>query len=1127
MYTDRPSYRPNDTMDVFGVIMPRYGHAHLPSDVFTLRIGDMLVLPITLDAHNSFAMRVPVENMFGFADIIVEVNDERLMSSWIEFFDYTNLGFVIDGNLDRIAYFHGEQSGVEISVTTFAGMPVEGLILSGGPGNDYSVTTDVFGMAAVDTSVFSHSTGWEPHWESFWFSVASDAQVSQSIGFPRIIVPRNIMMEHTFEGGDTAIITTNRILIDGINENYADAPMWSSISRDAFRGPAVDVDFTVEITRHVTTPTISSQNYDHINRRMVTTYSFDTTSSFYGAIPGRTESGLAEVTGLPVSDNPLIRYSFQVRYEDANGRETTVWLRDRSWHHFRQETSIRHFGLVLGSRTLGVGETTQASVVENPDDAFGFWGMDVDSEQITLTQGRLLTVLVRDGIVSAAAGSPQGVPITFTEGLISSAFIFAAYFDGQYIFPVTGPNSINYDYTERELDIELSFDAPRYQPGDEVTVTIQTSARAQVLISVVDESSILTNWHRADFLSRLYNSSWARWPQSHQFASHTQHNFGGAGFGAEGGGGGDEGFDTTFRDHFVDNPIFELVQTDANGVGTLTFTLPDQVTSWRVTAIGLTQGGLAGDARYNIISHLDFYVDLMLTNEYIVGDDIAAVARAFGNGGQPVSFTFNVLQDGVVIYTDSQVSSRSAVLNAGKLGVGDYIMQVIATSGAFSDAVELPFTVVEAGLIMPMRAAGQLSATSGIEELSMRPLPVRVTLTNADIGPIVDILTGIWNSGSHRTDYMAANAFINYFFTGEADFASVRAQIHGPNGGIPELIYEYEDLFYTARFAASFPEFVNSQRLISYVRDEMAYADAKARAAGLLALAAAGEPVLLEIQNEVGNVNAGDYMTMLYLGAALAAIGDDVGAAAMLEGFPRPTEVLSPGVETETANTLLLFINTTINPQAAWNQLNYGQANVYVSNVPERINFVRRARILGATISEVQYHLNGATHTVKLEDFDRHSLHLTAEQFDDLNLVPISGATSFHIDFYGYGAGNWDGAGNRIDIQRTIERDGDLFRVDLNITLPSNARGFYTIYDRVPSNMRFVPLRQTLDWGNHFSVRHIQRQLVEISFFNNRYQGGSRTVSYHVMELFEADMAPGTTYISNGCVHNHIWGATR
>ena len=1157
IYTDRPTYRPDDTVDIFGVIKPRYGQAHLPEDIFILRFGSILEFPITLDDHNSFNMRVPVNDMFGFMDIMVEVNGERLMSTWVDFRDYTNLSYILEGSFDKTAYFLHEQAQAEILVTTFAGLPIEGVTLLS---DDLSLTTDSFGSATGDIPLsrphWDHdNTHWEPHWTSFWFAVVSGIQASQGISMPLIIAPRDIMMEFEYTGGDTAVITTNTIVIDALNSPDPALSPWSTIDADLYRGAAVDVDFIVSITQHVTTRTIRSQHYDRINRRTVTTYDFYTTSTTYRMMSGRTENGRAVITDLPYSQDPFIRYTIEVQYNDSRGRGTVIRLIDQTWRNFWQESAIRHFGLILENRNLKVNQSTNVSLVESPNPwVDGWW--DPDLTYTPLTEGRMLAILVRDGVLSATAGSPQGVSVTFPEEAISSVLIFGAYFDGQYIFSVSNPVSVIYDFSERELQIDLDFDKDDYTPGEEVTITIQTTdasglpTPAQVMISVVDESSMLHPWHQADFLRRLYLSSMLEiWTFRYfQFTSHIQHNFGGSGFGAEGGGNGDAGFDGTFRQFFVDNPTFELVQTDSSGVGTLTLTLPDQITSWRVTALGLTEDGLAGDSRSNITSSLPFYVDLLLTNEYIVGDDVAALVRVFGvdrRNTANINFTFEVLQNGSVIFTDTITSTSNVTFNAGKLDAGSYIMRVSATmdtsSGTYSDGVELPFDVVESGMILPVRVARQISEESpAFGEFSMRSLPVHVTLTNGNIRPLMNILNDAWDSRSYRTDYIAAGAYISHFYNTifghtdpDYDFtARVRSRIHGESGGIPQLTYELEDFYYTARFAASFPEFVNRQRLIRYIQWEMEDAYPKKQAAGLLALAGIGEPVLLQTHDKLHNFSFDNHYdrlaTLLYLTAALVALGDYTGASNMVEQYSINTWDISQFTVTqrETLSTLLLFINTALNPRLAWEYINRPTPNIHVSNVAERINFVRRAYILGETYSEVQYFLNGTTHTVRLENLDRLVLQLSQDQFDSLNLIPTNGVTDLHIEFYDYGADNWDLAGNRVQIERSLVRDGDLIRVDLRVTLPPGD-GFYTIYDRLPSNLRFVPSHRTRQDGPWFFVHNTQRQLVEISFSSRDELGLNRRFSYYAVELFEADMAMGTTYISNGHMQEHVWGTTR
>jgi hypothetical protein len=1136
MYTDRPAYRPDDTIDVFGVVLPRYGHAHQPTDRLTLRIGNIIEREITLDAYNSFALRIPVTGMFGHADIEVRVNGERLMSSWVNFLDYTNHAFVIEGAFERLAYCVGETALARVSVTTFAGNPVDGVRLRH---NDLAFTTNDQGIATVRLPANNpdgnqaHAASWMPHWTSRWVSVAGDAQAAQGIGLPMITVPRNIMLEHEMTD-DALTLNAYDVLINNLNEPGRELPLWGYISPDIYRGAATDIDFTINITRHTTVRTVRSEQYDHINRRIVTVYDYGVKSEHYRTIRGRTENGKAVITNLPDFTDPMVRYEITVLYNDSLGRPTQTWIH-QAWRPYQQESAMRHFSLSPERVRLGVNETIQVALMEGRQWIGWDW---VHGELTPLDEGRMLAVLVRNGIVSATAGVPLGVPVTFTEGCISDALLFGAYFDERLraIYPVHQPVTLAFDHETRRLDMELSFDRERYRPGDTVTVSVNAAAASQVLISVIDESSLMGWGHNADFLSRLYQSATrSLWAVNHaQFASYTQYNFGDDSSDGWGGGNGDGYGNHGFREIFIDNPVFETVQTDGDGRADLTFTLPHQTTSWRVTAIGLTQDGRAGNKRGQVISALDFYVDLLLTPEYIIGDDIAAAARTHGAGDAQVEYTFAVLQNGEVLFTNTQTAGRRAEFNAGKLAIGEYAMRVTAESEDRRDAVELPFTVARSGMVIENRARSTISPETGTLDpgrYEKRDLPVRVTLMNAAIGPLTRILLSASDANSHRTDHQAAAAFMERFFSGEAGLYSGVARFHDWTGGVPQLAYENADFFYTARFAASFPQFVNRDDIVRYMAQEGTHNTTPAgRAARLLALAAVGEPVLLAVQREAKALGENDYIPWLYLVAALAAAGDDAGALALFTENPVPAPLNLNETTRETAATLRLFINTTLNPQAAFDYINRGEANRFISDVPERVNFVRRAHLLGENVSEVRYTLNGEVHTAVLANFDSVSLLLSKAQFDALTLTPVSGETEYHIHFYGYDHANWDEADDQIHITRTITPHNGLYRVELFVTVPSHQRGAFTIHDRLPGNLRYVPFRQGGHWHpgeSFFSARHVQRQLVELTFFRGQNAPQTRSLRYYAMKLFDGDMAAGTTYVSNRRVDGHIWGMTR
>ena len=1178
IYTDRSVYRTNDTIDVFGVIIPRPGQEFLPDDTFVLQFANRIEIPIDLDEHGAFNKRIPVTNMFGWWAVEVEANGERLMAAHIEFLDYTNLSFVAEGSLDRFAYFDSEYANFEVSVTNFAELPLVGVDLrhSWGSG-EVIATTNAHGIA-TGTLPAREWGSWRPSIQSFWFSIAGDAQASQTISLPFIIAPMDIMMEVEMPNDRTAILTTSRVTLDKLNAaSSLDAATELLRDIDSFRAERVDIDFTVEITRHTTTRTVYKQWYDHINRRTITRYDFTTTSENVSITEGRTVNGVATINNLPISNDPMVRYSIGVSYEDSQGRRTGVSIREESWWSWYQpqETSRRsfHFDFESGVRqnttsfrewhgasgSLRLGETGNITLLE------GQIGWNSRDEWVTdvapVTEGRMLVVMARDGIISATVGNPQGIPITFPEEAISNAIVYGAYFDAGHIFPVNQPISVQYNFLERNITVDLTFDQESYSPGSEVTVNVHTTdingdpVPARVTISVVDEASMLSrqdewgyDWwfYNRNFLSRLYSSGVIS-PNNlsfEQFASFRQHEFGSTPL--DGGGIGGNGGDNMlggFRHQFVDNPIFEVMHTDQSGTGTHTFTLPDQLTSWRVTALALTTDGFAGDKRENIISTLPFSVNLLLTNEYIVGDDIAAVAviTAPSDIGT-VELIFEVLQNGEVIHTYSTNTNRRAEYNAGKLPAGSYIMRVAAITDTHQDGIKLPFTVVDGSLIIQEWTSFQLSPENpNISELEMRNFPIRVTFTNGNMRPLANILRSTTDHTSFRTDQIAAAAFSDVFFRGisEEEIAeTVRRQVHADTWrGIAELTYERADFYYTARFVASFPLFVNREGIIRYVRRELEHQSYPRRhAAGLWALAAVGEPVLVEILELVAYINdlfdplasgaARHYTAQLYLVAALVSIGDYNAAQQLFLTMDSIDSIqYMSATAMELANTLKLFINTAINPPAAWEYLRQTNTNTFVSNTPERVNFVRRAVVLGYNVSEIMYYLDGETHNLRLENFERKSLHITKEQYDNLNLVPISGETDFFVNFYSYSPNTWPENERHLTITRTISQENDLVRIDLHIELPPDTWGSFVIYDRLPSNLRFVPV---LGHTNEYMpIRNTQQQLMEIRFWQSINGSRTRTLTYYAMQLFDGDMADGTTYIHGGSWNRRLWGATK
>ncbi len=89
--------------------------------------------------------------------------------------------------------------------------------------------------------------------------------------------------------------------------------------------------------------------------------------------------------------------------------------------------------------------------------------------------------------------------------------------------------------------------------------------------------------------------------------------------GLKGGGGGEEG--GLVRSRFADTAFWDpTVRTGKDGKAQVTVDLPDNLTTWRMQAKGITADTLVGQTNVDILSSLDLLVRAELPRFFVVGD---------------------------------------------------------------------------------------------------------------------------------------------------------------------------------------------------------------------------------------------------------------------------------------------------------------------------------------------------------------------------------------------------------------------------------------------------------------------------------------------------------------------------
>lgn len=264
---------------------------------------------------------------------------------------------------------------------------------------------------------------------------------------------------------------------------------------------------------------------------------------------------------------------------------------------------------------------------------------------------------------------------------------------------------------EKQLRISIEPDRDKLHPRDTVTYEITTTdnegrgVAAEVSLALVDLSVLSL---QDEFARKPIEAFWSAHPlgvstassfatsidRTNELAIDRQQGSGGKG---GGGGAGDES-----RTFFPNTAFWEpALQTDGNGRATVSVTLPDTLTTWRLTARGVTSDTRVGDARNDIVTSKDVIVRPAVPRFLVAGDQASLGAIVHNFTSAPLDMTVSLDADGIEI---KDGNTRTVNVPAGQdalvrwdttvpLGDDSANLTFQADGGAASDSVRLVLPV--------------------------------------------------------------------------------------------------------------------------------------------------------------------------------------------------------------------------------------------------------------------------------------------------------------------------------------------------------------------------------------------------------------------------------------------------
>ena len=406
---------------------------------------------------------------------------------------------------------------------------------------------------------------------------------------------------------------------------------------------------------------------------------------------------------------------------DEKGNEvrssTYMWVSGSKYVNWRQENNDR-IDLVADQHQYKVGDTATILIphpYQGPVKAL-----------ITIERGHIY----RNWVQTLATNSEQ-IQIPITADLIPNVFVSVLIVKGQDETNPLPSFKLGYvqlpiDTTEKELTITLKPDKPagqHYQPGETVSYQVQATdsqgrpAQADIALSLVDLSVLSLTDEPPDIVSTFWRERGLAVQTATGLTLSVDRVNLAVSPQAKGGGGGGGEFGVVRR-QFPDTAYWNpSVRTDAQGQATVKVTLPDNLTTWRLSSWGVTADTLVGQSKVDVISSKDLLVRPVAPRFFVVGDQAELAAVINNNTDQPLDTAVALQADGLhLLGADRQqvaIPARATAKVTWPVTV-DSVSQVTlrfgAKAGGLTDAVEIPVPVYRYSTPEVVATAGTLDA---------------------------------------------------------------------------------------------------------------------------------------------------------------------------------------------------------------------------------------------------------------------------------------------------------------------------------------------------------------------------------------------------------------------------------
>lgn len=1122
---DKTKYHPTDKLNFWGVLKNRRGEdlssQKLSIGIFDCNDGAIYGAPAFISKSPMLSQEVGISKFdtvtgnFQFSELPVgyycldvynRESKEAFSQTVFEIANYQKPAYRLETKVEQDAVYAGQEVTVKVKASFYDGTPVPGLKLNYTARDQKQYNNNLNYDQLVAGAAIAEKSG----------ELVLDENGVGKLTYKTLLNKKAILIKDTCEFefrpslAEEAEIETFWTYVDVFNSAIGIKIKNQEVEKDKFelavdafeldlqkktkalqttadmrsadtydfdeyiQGPKPGQEIEAKLIRIWQERIEAGQSYDYIGKKQEKTYNYEAREEIIEKFEGKTDqAGQWKFSKEIKFQDPTDSYKLIFSGTDGQGRKFEI----EEYLAYGANEYV-HVSLDINKDTFSAGEKVQLKVgasLSEDDSLDGktlFYRYQADIEEATIRNGKTFEE-------------------EFSEKFAPSVGYFGVILT-KYGFQETSSVFANFDPKAKNLDLQIIPEKENYRPGEEVKAQVMLKdaegkpVSTQVNVAVTDEALFVQDSQSSgNLLDDLYATNYYRVSPVTAYTEYLArlNDMGG------GGGGGEP------RGLFMDIPYCENLETDAEGKAQIVFKLPDNLTGWVINARAFdTKKMAAGQAQKVISAGLPFFVDTVLNENYLTGDNPQIKMRFFGQEYQaekPVDYAVKIKD--LNFEQKASITSSVAYVSLGALPVGEYEIEISARQGEQEDKLIRKISVRDNYFSKSEIVSYDLS--ENLKNIKTGPNNfVELVFTDKGKGKFFGFLNDLVETGGSRLD-QAVSAFLAekllteiYYqqkFKKDLNLSDFYGQLEGDDSEKIGLSlfggYGEPSLENSVKVADAISNATDKNNLKSYFSKTLieSRADIHRISKSLYGLSALGEPVL----NKINSVRAYEGELALddkiYLALALAKQGDlesarsyyetEIKKALKIENEQAWLEAGNIPIENEKLTATLGILTSRLNERVVteklWNYLEKHNPQKDL-NILEKVLIVED-QLAKMPVQQASFELKTDKRNEKiiLGNDQRVRLRLSKDEFDSLSFSNLEGAVQVLSIFEDPQTQSLQNDSN-FEVVRSYEvenkksqsfKEGDLVKVRLAVKLKEGASGDnYQLRDILPSGLRAV-----------------------------------------------------------------------